>query len=302
MKTHRLILLVLLILLNSNIRAQNTAHYRKILTTANAKLTQAVIKKDISTLMAGYDANAVCMPEYHNTLFGKEAIRRYYSKRLDSATVSSFKKEIHEIKQVKNILLTSGTFREEFTKYGQAPFVYKGKYLQVWKIGKDDKLSLISEIWGAVDNIDRTRLPLSQFIMPDTATFSRPAVTPALIAVTARNKHLTNLIVKRDGASRADFYTKDAIYMPYYMPMLIGFNAIKDYYIQHEDPKVSIDKVSINASGITDLGAYVLVNGYYNVNWRAGDANGTVTGKSINVWKREPGGQLLLYRQMVCHD
>jgi ketosteroid isomerase-like protein len=302
MKNRRLMLLTLLILLNSTVRAQNTAHYKKILTTVNAKLTQAVIKKDINTLLAGYDANAVCMPEYHNTLFGKEDIRKYYSKWLDSATVSRFQKEIHEIKQVKNFLLTSGTFNEEFTKTGRAPFVYKGKYIQVWKIGKGEGLSLISEIWGAVDNIDRASLPLSQFIMPDTANFPRPAVTPALIAVTARNKHLASLIVKRDGASMADFYARDAIYMPYYMPMLTGFNTIKDYYVQHEDPKVGIDKVSINASGIIDLGAYVLVNGYYDVNWSAGEANGTVTGKSINIWKREPGGRLLLYRQMVCHD
>jgi ketosteroid isomerase-like protein len=302
MKTHRLILLALLILLNSSVQAQNTARYKKILTAINAKLTQAIIKKDISTLMTGYDANAVCMPEYHNTLFGKQAIRKYYSKWLDSATVSSFQKEIHEIKRMKNMLVTSGTFNESFIKAGQAPFVYKGKYMQVWKIEKNERVSLVSEIWGAVDNIDRSHLPLSQSVTPDTANFPHPTITPALEAVSTRNKHLADLILKRDGGPMADFYTKDAIYMPYYSPMLIGYKDIKDYYIKHEDPNVGIDKVLINASGIIDLGTYILVNGYYDVNWRAGGDSGIVTGKSINVWKREPEGKLLLYRQMVCHD
>jgi len=38
------------------------------------------------------------------------------------------------------------------------------------------------------------------------------------------------------------------------------------------------------------------------VDWRGGSYHGTVTGKNINVWKRGPGGELLLFRQMTVHD
>ncbi len=90
--------------------------------------------------------------------------------------------------------------------------------------------------------------------------------------------------------------------MPYYMPMRIGKAAIDAYYREHEDPNTGINAVHIGATRIIDVGNYVLVDGYYKVDWRGGNAHGSVTGKNISVWKRGHSGNLLLFRQMAVHD
>jgi hypothetical protein len=59
--------------------------------------------------------------------------------------------------------------------------------------------------------------------------------------------------------------------------------------------------VRIQASRIIEVGSYVLEDGYYSVHWGEGATAGLISGKILNVWKRE-GDSLLLYRQMTVHD
>ncbi len=86
--------------------------------------------------------------------------------------------------------------------------------------------------------------------------------------------------------------------------MLVGIEKVKAYFIEHEKPgDVQIASLQINTSKIIDMGNFVLEHGYYRIAGNSGNnASWVVTGKSINLWKRDEKGTLLLYRQMVNHD
>ena len=306
MNTSPLLGLIALLLLHkavSQAQALSTTHsFNARLVRVHQRMENALVKKDLPQLMRYYDQQAVCMPEFHPTLFTKQAIRPYVQAWLDSANVSQYQCTIYEVQRLNDYLLESGTYWTKLTKVGQSLFTYQGKYLHIWKIGKANKLTLLSQIWGATGTIDRGKLPLSTYVLPDTAAFPHPVANATRLAINSQNQQLASLIVKSDGAAMADLYTPDAVYMPYYMPMLVGNKPIRAYYIEHENPAVGIDTVHIKAATITPVGEYVLVNGYYDVHWHSGPAQGTVTGKSINIWKRDATGSLRLYRQMVCHD
>ena len=65
-----------------------------------------------------------------------------------------------------------------------------------------------------------------------------------------------------------------------------------------------IESLMLSTGNITpmDDGKLQLEQGFYRVGWRAGSDSGTVAGKSLNLWKRDQDGTLMLYRQAVNHD
>jgi ketosteroid isomerase-like protein len=241
------------------------------------------------------------MPEYHLTLFGEKEIAGYIRGWMDSIRVESYTRHTHDVTKAGDYLVETGTFSHKFF-FRKKNVDYEGKYLGVWQIKSDGHLQLISEITGATNNFERSDLPLSTLRIPDTMILPKPPVNATTIAIKLLDDQVAALVMQRRGKDFAQYYTDDAIYMPYYMPMLIGKAAIDAYYKEHEDPNTGIDDVHIGATRIIDAGDYVLQDAYYKVDWRAGTNHGTVTGKNISVWKRDHTGQLLLFRQMAVHD
>jgi len=280
MNSKNQLLIVLCLLAALQTQAQHS--YTQTLRVINKKIAAAYRHHDTVALLRIYADEAVSMPEYHLTLFGKKAIGNYLLKWMDSARVNSYSRRMHDITKVGNYLLETGTFSNKFS-LGKKAIDYDGKYLNIWQMKPGGGLQLISEITGTV-------------LLP------RPMADQTRTAIQSMNDKVAELVVRRRGQDFAKYYTEDAIYMPYYMPMLIGKAAIDAYYRAHEDPKEGIDAVHIGATRIIDIGDYVLVDGYYKVDWRGGNAHGTVTGKNINVWKRDRDGNLLLFRQMTVHD
>ena len=269
----------------------------------NLQFANALEKGDVPAMMQYYADDAVSMPEHHATLFDPKAIAGYYQSWLAATSDNRYKRSIFSIRIVEGFLLESGTFTHDFVQPGHQPFRYSGKYIHVWRIGKKQLLKLVGEIWGASSGFDRASLPL----LSETAScVAVAAIKPghSLLAdsINRCNTQIAGLVKERNGAAFSEFYTVDAIYMPYYMPMVIGRDSIHRYYVDHEDPAVIIDTVQINMSRMLLAGDHVLVNGFYRVNWRAGDNSGLVTGKSINIWKREQNGKLRMYWQMTNHD
>src|SRR6202012_4233465 len=125
-----------------------------------------------------------------------------------------------------------------------------GKYLAVWKIVPGGGLKLLSEISGAAKYMDRADLPLSALQLPDSSKLPKPGRSAAGLAVQSLNNDIAELVVKRNGSEFSKYYTDDAIYMPYYMPMLIGNPAIDAYYREHEDPTAIIRAVHIGETRI----------------------------------------------------
>ena len=123
--------------------------------------------------------------------------------------------------------------------------------------------------------------------------------------IRGRNAIIGKLVTERKGGEHADLFLPDAIYMTYYTPMLVGIDNIRRYFIEHERPgEVAIDSLALSTGNIypMDGGDLQLEQGFYVVDWRAGGDSGTVRGKSLNLWKRNQDGTLMLYRQAVNHD
>jgi ketosteroid isomerase-like protein len=276
--------------------------YMQRLAQLNKQIAAAWIQHDATKLLRIYAGNAVSMPEYHLTLFGKAAIARYLGEWMDSARTSSYSRQTHDITETGGYLVETGAFSNKFS-LRQKTVDYEGKYLNVWRVMPDGSLQLVSEITGSTGNVERADLPLSALQIPDSTILPKPKADQTSTAIQSLDDEVAALVVLRRGKDFAKYYADDAIYMPYFMPMLIGKAAIDSYYIEHEDPNAMIDAAHIGKTRIISTGDYVLGEGYYKVDWGgSGSTHGTVTGKNISVWKRGPTGQLLLFRQMAVHD
>jgi ketosteroid isomerase-like protein len=293
------LLIFLFLMTTLQTRAQQS--YMQKLRVVNGQIAAAWLHHDTAALLRIYADEAVSMPEYHLTLFGKKAIAQYLQEWMDSATVNSYSRKTYDITKTGDYLVETGTFSNKFSLRKKA-VDYEGKYLDIWQIRPDGGLQLISEITGSTKNIDRSDLPLSTLQIPDTTLLPKPNADQTNKAIQSLDDEVAELVVQRRGKDFAKYYATDAIYMPYYMPMQIGKASIDAYYIEHEDPNTKIDAVHIGSVRIIDVSDYVLVDGYYKVDWNGGSVHGSVTGKNINVWRRDHSGHLLLFRQMTVHD
>lgn len=284
---------------------QNVEEWKDKLQFINNRIEDAFESKAINGIMKYYDKKEpTCMPEYYKTLYTKEGIEYYYQQWFDNVTIKTYKRDIYEVLIIKNYLIEIGTFTNNFTTHDGTLFDYEGKYMNVWRIEKNEDLTLISEIWGSDTPIDKS---VFSFLKPQASNVPQLISTKSLSdEINGRNALIAKLVKKREGEKHAtELFTKDAIYMTYDTPMLIGMDNIKPYFIEHEKPNgVSIDALQIKTSTMIALGNFVLEYGYYyvEVSWDKNKEHATVTGKSTNLWKRDENGVFMLYRQMVNHD
>lgn len=305
---NRYLSIMIFLLIFTNLEGQtikNTEQLKEKLKAINSQITDSFLHNNSNVIVQYYDdAVPVCMPEYHKALYTKEDIKSYYQQWLSNFKINAYKRDIFEVQLIDNYGIEIGTFNIDAINDKGGALVYDGKYLNVWKIGKDGKLTLVSEIWGANKAIDGTNFAS---IKTKESDIPKPAVKKSLEdEVNKRNKRIAELVTKREGEKHAvEFFTKDAIYLTYDTPMFIGFENIKPYFVEHEKPNgVSIDSISIKASRIIPVKNFVIEYGYYyvNVSWDNKKGKAIVTGKSINLWKRDENGILMLYRQMVNHN
>jgi ketosteroid isomerase-like protein len=307
-KKYLLITITLLSFLKLSAQAQTAKsidNWKEKLNSINTQLADAFVNKDINIIMKYYDENdPICLPEYYKAIYSKYGIANYYQQWFDNVKINSYKRTIYEVLLIKNHLVEIGTFTNNFTKPDNTLFAYDGKYMNVWRIEKDENLTLISEIWGANSAVDKSNF---SFLKPQASTMPKLKVNKSVSdEVKKRNDLIAKLVTKREGEKHAtELFTNDAIYMTYDMPMLIGMDNIKPYFVEHEKPNgVSIDFLEIKASKMIALDKFVIEYGYYyvDVSWDKKKGKATVTGKSTNIWKRDKNGVLMLYRQMVNHD
>lgn len=265
------------------------------------QMANAYMYHDTAALLRIYAINAVSMPEFHPALFGKKAIAAYLGQWMDSARVDSYSRQTYDITKAGNYLVETGTFSNKFTLRKKA-IDYEGKYIDIWRIKSGGGLQLLSEITGSTKYIDRSDLPLLAFQILDTAKLPKPAVNATSLAIQSLNDQVALLVVHGEGKEFAKYYTDDAIYMPYYSPLLVGKAALDAWYRQHESPNNNISTVHIGATRLIDAGTYVLEDAYYKVDHPGGDPRTSVTGKNITVWKRDHSGHLLVFRQMTVND
>ena len=284
---------------------KNAEFYIEKLNAINNELADAFVNKNIDVVMKYYDnKEPTCMPEFHKALYTKKGIQYYYQQWFDKAKINTYKRTVFEVQLVKNYLIEIGTFTNNFTKPDGSSLNYKGKYMNVWKIEKNGNLTLVSEIWGADTAVDKSNF---SFIEQQASIMPSVKISKDVSdEIRKRNELIAKLVKKREGEKHAtELFTKDAIYMTYDTPMLIGMDNIKPYFTEHEKPNdLSIDFVQIKASTMINLLNFVVEYGYYyvDVSWDNKKTKATVTGKSTNLWKKDEKGVWMLYRQMVNHD
>ncbi|RYZ88621.1 MAG: nuclear transport factor 2 family protein [Proteobacteria bacterium] len=279
--------------------------YREKLTTAYHELDQAFMAKDADKFMRYFQDSAIGMPEYHSTVYGKENLHQYYQQWFDSTQTLNFNRTIYEIQPAGNNLVVIGRFSHRFKKADSSIVDYAGKYMNVWAIGPHDSLYLKAEIWGSEHPINGSLLSFasrsSSGAMPAKVTV--PAVEEE---VKSRNQQIADYVKNRQGTLHAtEMFMRDAIYLTYDTTMLVGMENIEAYFAEHEKPgAISIDSISLRASHIIPIDSLVFEYAYYfvAVSWDNHKGGINVKGKSINLWKRNSDGKLMLWRQMVNHD
>lgn len=303
MKPLFILLLIFSISLSAQTLTSKNALWQQI-EAKNTAIAKAFITGDTKALQSQYMQWAVIMPEHTTTRKGETLIRQYYTEWLAGAKMDSYSKTIYEIQDFDGWALEIGTFVQKFTLKSGQTHNYDGKYMVLWRIS--DKLEtspfIAAEIWGANNYINDADFP----VITDSPKTYWEAITNETLKneVISRNQVIAQLVKERKGAEHAMLFMQDAIYMTYYTPMLVGIDKIAAYFTEHEKPgTLKIDTLELNTNNCYSMGGNVIIEfGSYKVDWSDGDAKGTVMGKSINVWKRDAAGTLMLYRQMVNHD
>lgn len=276
----------------------------KSIALKNKAFSEALISGNIDRIMDSYMQNlVVMMPEHSTACYTNDAIKDFYTQLLAKAKVTGFNKEIYQVENLDGYALEIGTFTTNYTK-NNLPISYTGKYMVIWRTSEkldDYGLKIVGEIWSANDYFDDA-------ILPEITDNKSPApydvYNKTLAAeIKDRNEKIKQLVQQRKGTEHAALFMPDAIYMPYYEPMYIGSKKINAYFTEHEKPgTLKIEAIDINTSRIIETKKAVIEFGYYTVNWADSGSSGTVKGKSINIWKRDKSGILMMYRQMVNHD
>ncbi|MEN2488199.1 nuclear transport factor 2 family protein [Flavobacterium sp. B11] len=270
----------------------------------NSSFASAFIKGSRGDLVKAYTDQTVFMPEHSRQRVGRKAIEDFYKQWLTQAKIASFERKILELQDFGNYILEIGTFDETLNLTEQNPFSYIGKYAVLWKKPSQKSLpvTIAAEIWGSSSNFDDRNIPnIDDSSVPETEVYS---VSDKLASeVKERNKTIKEFVQNRQGAEHAKMFMPDAMYLTYYTPILSGEKEITDYFMEHEKPgTLSIDKISILTSGIIYARTAIIEFGFYSVDWHDGENHGNVKGKSMNVWKKDNNGTLLLFRQIVNHD
>lgn len=301
--TPPLLLLTLLVPAAQALSAESGIPLRERLETRNREFSEAFVGEDLAAVMDCYADAAMLMPEHSMARYEKASIEDYYRQWFGEAAVSKLQKTIREVLDYGDYAVETGSFVQSFTKPGSQPYDYSGKYMVVWAIDGGQP-RIVSELWGANAPFDDAVLPAIEDAAPVT---DRKFANDAKVAeeIGRRNAVVGRLVTERKGEEHAGLFLPDAIYMTYYTPMLVGIENIRPYFIEHERPGgVTIDSLELSAANIIpmDDGKLQLEQGFYKVAWRAGGDSGTVAGKSLNLWKRDKDGTLMLYRQAVNHD
>ncbi len=197
------IVIALWLLAALSTRAQHS--YLPRLRAINKQIAAAYQHQDPTALLRIYADKAVSMPEYHLTLFGKKAIAHYLRNWMDSARVDSYSRQTHDITKAGDYLVETGTFRNQFFLRAKAVDLparavdYEGKYLDIWQIKPDGGLQLISEITGAIKNVERSDLPLSTMQIPDTTILAKPTINATTLAIKLLDDQIATLVMQRKG-------------------------------------------------------------------------------------------------------
>jgi ketosteroid isomerase-like protein len=273
---------------------------------ANRQLAKAMIAEDVEGLAAFYAPNTVFMPEYQQTITGVDGIKAYFKELFNRRKTTVFNKKIMEVIDIEGTVAEIGTFNVEYQATNDTKTTtLNGKYINIWTVQKDGSLTLHGESYGyfhAVDSplshvVNNSKQPSDSY---DNAELKKnDPIYFELLALNALNE---KCIRTRDGNLRADFYTQDAIFMPFADSMKVGATAIQEHLIAYNRGNVTIDTINVFSTYIKNAGQYVVEYPRFYVKWNVPNISGVGSGKGIRIWRRMPDCSLKMYREIGVHD
>lgn len=279
--------------------------FRKEIELCHQKIASALKEENIEMLVEHFDKEIVCMPEFQPTIKGKNSLKEYYSEIFHRRQYISFEKKISEIIPMQNNIVEIGIFTTIYKTREGVTNTLKGKYLNIWTIQKNGNILLKAESFGyihAVDNPQSHVVTLSKELSNNKFSQQTQINHDLGFQLTALNTLMEKSVQTRDGNLRADFFTEDAIFMPFADSLKIGMKSIRTHLIAYNSYPVVIDTISIYNEYFEACGEYVIEYPRFYVKWHTSDLAGAGSGKGIRIWKREKNCSFKLYREIGIHD
>jgi ketosteroid isomerase-like protein len=287
-------------------QSKTEIQYRNKLEIINKQLSQSYINKNVKLMLAHFDKDALSMPEYQPSMRGIGLIEQYYQEIFNRRITISYERKITEIIADKDRITEIGIFTTIFQDKtsGNAPFDLAGKYINVWAVQKDGTLKLKAESYGYFKNITNPANYVVELPKRVEASKRMPSTEKRqslLFELRAYNTLMEKAIKTRDGNIRADFFTNDAVFMPFADTLKVGMNILRPYLIQYNSYPVTIDSVEVYTADAEDIGGFIIEYPVFGVKWHNGENKGTSSGKGIRIWRREDC-YLKIFREIGVHD
>lgn len=300
-------LLTLLFFIDNSVNGQlnNNNRFKDKIEIINKQISRAIIEKKVETIMSYFDKDAFCMPEFQSLMKSTASIKEYYTEILNRRQIISFQKKISETITLKNNIAEIGTFTTTYITTDGQKTTINGKYLNIWAVEKNDILKLKAESFGYFHSIDKPSNHIVKISKElSNHKFPEPNQTDKDLSfqLLAMNTLMEKSVRTRNGNLRADFFTNDAIFMPFADSSKIGINSIRTHLIAYNSYPVSIDTISIYNEYFEDCQNYVIEYPRFYVKWHTSDNSGAGSGKGIRIWRREKDCSLKIYREIGIHD
>ena len=122
----------------------------KMLAKLDGEWSDVAVKKDMDRLASYYAEDAIVYPPNAPAAMGREAAKKVWAAFLsDPSAGISWKVSHAEVSTNSELGFTAGTYEASFKGPDGKPGTQKGKYLCVWKKGKDGKWKAIHDIWNS---------------------------------------------------------------------------------------------------------------------------------------------------------
>jgi ketosteroid isomerase-like protein len=300
-----LFLLLMLASIGGRSQTSNPYKVRTQLEGVAAQLKSVWVEKDLQRLMTHYTSNAMSMPEYQPTLEGAEAIKLYYAEMFKRYPIFTFDKQQQEVIVMDHHVAEFGTFTLTYGSKNNADGkVETGKYFNIWVMLPDNSLKIEAESFGYFRNVTN---PSDLIIKAASAIKSEKQQTDQSaksigFQLEALNTLMEKAVTNRDASLRADYFTTDAVFMPFADSSKVGLKNISEHLIAYNVGNVTIDSISIYNTGFVMDELYVIEYPRFYVQWRLPEMKGTSQGKGIRIWRREPDCSLKIFREIGLHD
>lgn len=255
--------------------------------------------------VAAFAKDVRVMPQYHDTVFGRNDAAKYYSALLGQFRVSRYDRSSMAVLNLGERLVEFGRFSQSLVRKdnGQEREL-EGTYMDIWSRANEGAWEVVATTW----NYSQWPAFADELRFPEV-----PGVRVAFQAhlpikdglsfeLGALNKLQEIAIVQGDHAVWSQFYTDDAVLLSNQGPVSAGRQEIDAYIEEHVKQMPVFEKLDIRNDRIDDLGSWVIDYASHVANWRNGDSSGVNTGKNIRIWRREPRGGLKMVCQIGSYD